>query len=88
MSNVVFEELGEKEKSLLLKAFDYDVDDKGYILDSSGQKIRSEENHYSFLHIKGAGLMPGSLKVIDGTPTAISKFLRERVEENGCNTPD
>jgi len=85
-SDLIFEELGEKERTLLLRAFDYDVDDEGFVLSLSGQKIRSKENSKRFIKAKFAALVPGSLEVIDGTPTAISEYLRTRVngEPGGC----
>ncbi len=80
--NVIFEELGKEERKLLLKAFDYDVDPKGYILDRSGAKIPSKEIPSTFLKVDDATLVHGSLKVIDGTPASISKFIREEVESD------
>lgn len=75
---IIFQELGEKERILLLRAFGYDVDGEGYVLDFSGQRVKSDENPKRFIQAKFAALLPGSLKIIDGTPTAISEFLRER----------
>ncbi len=77
---IIFDELGGKERILLLRAFDYDVDKEGYVLNPSGSRIQSKENPLRFIHSKGASLIPGSLEVIDGTPPSISKFIRERVE--------
>jgi len=83
---IIFEELTKGEKKLLLQSFDYDVDNDGYILDPSGQRIMSKEDPLQFIHIDRAALVPGSLEVIDGTPTAISKFIREEIEsEDGSN---
>lgn len=76
-TDIIFEELGVKEKTILLRAFDYDVDDKGFVLTPSGRKIRSEEFPKEFISVKDAALTPGSLNVIEGTPTSISKFIRE-----------
>ncbi len=85
-NDLIFEELGEKERILLLRAFDYDVDADGFVLNLSGQKIQSKENPKRFIKAKFAALVPGSLEVIDGTPTAISEYLRTRVKEesDGC----
>ena len=77
---VVFEELRKEERILLLRAFDYDVDAEGYILDRSGSKIQSAEIPTKFLKVEDSSLVPGSLDVIDGTPTALSKYIREKVE--------
>ncbi len=82
--DVVFEELPKKERIILLRAFDYDVDEKGFILDRAGSKILSDEIPDTFLHIDNVALMPGSLKVIDGSPTSISKFIRENLENGQC----
>ena len=74
---IIFEELGEKERILLLRANDFDVDKEGYVLNSSGNRIQSKENPKKFIKAKFACLIPGSLEVIDGTPIAISEFLRK-----------
>lgn len=81
---IIFEELGEMERILLLRAFDYDVDEEGYVLSPSGNKIHSKENPSEFLLAKNAMLIPGSLEVVDGTPTSISKFIREKVASDDC----
>ena len=74
---IIFEELGETERILLLRAFDYDVDKEGFIVTPSGKRIQSKENPKRFIKANFAALMPGSLEVIDGTPTAISEYLRK-----------
>lgn len=81
---LIFEELGEKERVLLLRAFDYEVDNEGYVLTLSGKRIPSKENPNKFIKAKFAALMPGSLEVIDGTPTAISEYLRSREGKLSC----
>jgi hypothetical protein len=83
--DIIFEELGREEKILLLRAFDYDVDEKDYILNENGSRIRSKECPNEFLTLKNAALTPGSLEVIDSSPTSISKFLREKIEVNGTD---
>lgn len=83
---IMFEELGENERILLLRAFDYDVDKEGNVLSPSGEKIRSKENPNKFIKAKFAALMPGSLEVIDGTPTAISEYLRKKENKEGGNS--
>jgi hypothetical protein len=77
---IVFEELGKEERILLLRAFDYDVDSEGYIISPTGSKIPSKETPSTFLRVEDSALITGSLEVIDGTPTTISKFIREKVE--------
>jgi len=80
---IVFAELGLEERKLLLRAFDYDVDDDGYVLDAAKSKIPSQENPRDFLKVENAVLAPGSLKVVDSSPTSISKLIREAVGING-----
>ncbi len=80
VKDIIFEELTKEEKLLLLRAFDYDVDEDGYILDKNGGRIKSEECPNEFLTIENAALIPGSLEVIDSSPTSISKFIRENIE--------
>ena len=77
---IVFEELNKEERILLLRAFDYDVDSEDYVIDSYGSRIPSIEVPSKYLKVEESTLIPGSLEVIDGTPTAISKFIREKVE--------
>lgn len=83
---IIFEELGKEERILLLKAFDYDVDGEGYVIDPHGSRIPSKEVPSQFLHVEDSMLIPGSLEVVDATPTAIAKFIREKVEvaESNC----
>lgn len=79
----LFEELRLAERILLIRAFDYNVDAEGFILDSSGSRIPSDEDPDRELTIDGAMIISGAggtLDVLDGTPTSISKFLR-KVEE-------
>ncbi|MFH1802880.1 MAG: hypothetical protein ABH864_05540 [archaeon] len=80
---LIFEELGKNERTLLLRAFDYDVDGEGNVLDKNGKKITSNENPNKLIKAEFATLVPGSLEVIDGTPTALAKYLREKVESDG-----
>ena len=79
VDQIKFEELSIKERLLLLKAFDYDVDSDGYVLSPTGNRIASNETPYTFLRVENSMLIPSSLEVVDGTPTAISKFIREKV---------
>jgi len=83
--DIVFEQLTEDETKLLLRAHDFDVDDEGYILSPSGNRIPSDEMPSQFLWAKDAALVPGSLRPIDGSPTSISKFIREEMEEGNAN---
>ncbi len=80
--DIIFEELGEKERTLLLRAFDFDIDSDGCILNENKRRMMSKENPNHPLNVKFASLMPGSLEIIDGTPTALAKYLRERVEKD------
>lgn len=82
---IKFENLDSKEKLLLLRAFDFEIDTEGYILSPNGTRIPSEEVPGKFIKLDEAALIPGSLRVIDGTPTSISKFIREYLEPpNDC----
>lgn len=76
---IIFEKLERDEKIILLRAFDNDVDSEDYILDPNRNRIPSEEIPSKFLKLDEAAFVPGSLKIIDGSPTSISKFIRERV---------
>ena len=78
-----FEELGVPERTLLLRAFNYDVDEEGLIIDENGDFLTSTDNPTKKLKVEEVMIVQGSLKVSDGTPTAISRFIRERVEQTG-----
>jgi hypothetical protein len=77
---IIFEELKKQERELLLKAFDYNIDTEGYIIDRTGSRIPSKELPSKFLRVEDSMLIPGSLEIVDGTPTSIAKFIREKVE--------
>ena len=82
---VNFEELGIKERTILLAAFDYGVDAEGYILTPSGDRILSKENPEMCLKVAHTLLISGpggKLEIHDGTPTAISAYLRRLEKEN------
>lgn len=83
MAKVVFEELSKEERALLLRVFDYDVDAEGFILSPTGSRIPSDERPSTFLRVDDTMFTPGSLVISDGTPTSISKFIREKVEKGG-----
>lgn len=77
--DVQFEELGIPERTLLLKAFDYNVDSEGFILDPNGSRIRSDEDPRKYIKIEEAVITSstrGTLEILDRTPTSISKFIR------------
>ncbi len=80
-NKVIFEELNDKEKILLLSAYDFDVDKDNFVLDPNGNKIPSQEIPSKFLKLDEVALTSGSLKIMDGTPASISKFIREKVEQ-------
>ncbi len=80
MKQIIFDKLGEKETALLLRAFDYDVDSEDFVLDTSGKRIASEEIPSKYLKLNEVALTPGSLKVIEGSSEALSRFIREKLE--------
>lgn len=79
------EEIGEKEKRILLKAFDYDINKKEAIVDSLTKEELISADTKKVITLKNATLAPGSLEILDTTPLTISKLLRKKFEseENG-----
>lgn len=77
------DELSTDELKLLLEAHDYTVDSEGYILDEVNERIPSEEIPKEFLRIDNLAAVTGSFKLIEASPTAISKYFREKIEING-----
>ena len=78
-----FEEIGIPERKALLWAYGYSVEEDGTILSPENQKLLSEENPLEYLKIGEVLITPskrGSLDIRDGTPTSISKYLRENEE--------
>jgi hypothetical protein len=80
MPGKIIEELSRREREILLKSYGYDVDKDGYVLNIDGTKVRSQEQPLHGVHIDSVLLVPGSLEVLDGTATAVAKYLREKVE--------
>lgn len=80
MRGIILEELPREAREVLLRAFDYDVDSDGYVINLEGKRVPSQENPLHGIHIDNVFLKPGSLEVLEGSPTAISKYLREQVE--------
>lgn len=74
----IFESLEEEKLKVLLNAHGYSVDEDGFILDENETKIKSDEIPSEFLKLEDAALVSGSLKVEDGSPTSISKLIREK----------
>jgi len=77
---MILEEIPRESREVLLWAFDYGVDKEGFIINLEGKRVPSQENPTQGIHIDEVLLVPGSLEVLDGTPTAVSKYLREQVE--------
>jgi hypothetical protein len=72
-----FEQLGIEEKKLLLRAYNYDVDQDGIIIDRLLNEPVFAADTQRVVTLENASLIPGSLKIIDTTPLTISKLLRE-----------
>lgn len=72
-----FEQLGIEEKKLLLRAYNYDVDEEGIIVDRLLNERVFSIDTQRVVTLENASLIPGSLKVVDTTPLTISKLLRE-----------
>ena len=82
---VNFEELDIKERTILLAAFDYGVDAEGYILTPNGDRIFSKEKTGECLKVDNTLLISGpggKLEIHDGTPIAISAYLRRLEKED------
>lgn len=80
---IQYEELDLTERILLLRAFDYDVDEEGFIIDLTGSRIPSDEVPYKYLKFEDAMIALSHhpcLKISDGTSAYISELLRVRAE--------
>lgn len=82
MSRINIEELKRDERLILLRAFGFDIDKDGYILEVDGSRVKSQEQPLHGVHINNVLLTSGSLNVLDGTATAVSKYIREAVEQS------
>jgi len=77
---IEFEELGIKEKELLLGAFGYKVNEDGTIFDEELGTPVFSKTHKGLINIKEVALMPGSLEVLDSDPLTLSEFMRKKLE--------
>ena len=77
-----FEELNDDEKRLLLSVFDYSVNDKMEIIDDLLNEVVNSEDG-KILTLKNVALTNGSLKMFVADPLNISRFIREKIE-NDC----
>ena len=68
--DIVFEELGEKERILLLRAFDYDVDSEGFIALPGGYS--GTDGSFNMLNSVGAWWCLEAYNSTDG----IDKYMR------------
>lgn len=79
MEEFIFEDLPLDGKRLLLSAFDYSVDDEGYIIDNLlSEKVRCSGRP---IKVEEATFTNGSLKIMESDPVNISRFLREKIEK-------
>jgi len=86
---VEFKELRIAERILLLRAFDYNVNAMGQVIDPSGSVIMSDEDPDKCLMIEDVMIISGGrgfIEVLDGTPTSISKFLCRLEEQRSGGT--
>ena len=82
---VEFKELRLAERILLLRAFDYNVNAMGQIVDPNGLVMLSDEDPNKCLSIEEVMIISwgrGSIEVSDGSPTAVSKFLRKLEDQS------
>ena len=81
MTEFQFETLSDAERTLLLSAFGYGVEENGDIIDRlMDEKIISQVTKKP-LNLKDVALLSGSLKVTDSDPLTLSKYLRENIED-------
>jgi len=82
MKDFQFQELTDEEKKILLSAFNYNVDEDGNIIDSTlNEKVISKTSKNP-INIKNVALLGGSLIVTDSDPLTLSRYLRERIEDD------
>ena len=82
MKDFQFQELKDDEKKILLSAFDYSVDEEGNIIDNTlNEKVLSKASKNP-INIKNVALLGGSLIVTDSDPLTLSRYLRERIEDD------
>ena len=74
-----FISLNDEQKLVLLKSLDYDVDNKGYIVDKNNKKIVCV---YSNQHVlfKNASILPGSTIIVNTSLITISEYISEYLE--------
>ena len=78
---IKYEKIDLTEKILFHRAFDYDVDEEGFIINITGSRIPSDEVLYKYLKCEDAMIAlryHTCLKISDGTSASISGLLRAR----------
>ena len=75
-----FIELPEEAKLVLLKSLGYDVDNKGYILDSNNKKKVICKYSKKPVHFKDASILPGSTIIINTNLITMSQYVCEYLE--------
>ena len=82
MKDFQFQELTDDEKKILLSSFNYIVDEDGNIIDNTlNEKVISKTSKNP-INIKNVALLAGSLIVTDSDPLTLSRYLRERIEDD------
>lgn len=76
---MIFDELNDEEKILLLSAFDYKVEENIIIDKLMNEPVKSEITGKP-ISLQEATIVPGSMKIIDSSPLSVSKYLREVVD--------
>ena len=80
MKEIEFQELTNDEKKVLLSAFNFVVDERGFIYDALlNEKVVSKANGKPFT-INNVAMITGSLHLINSDPVSLSRYIREELE--------
>ena len=74
-----FISLSDEQKLVLLKSLDYDVDNKGYIVDKDNKKVICKYSNQPVL-FKNASILPGSTVIVNTSLITISEYISEYLE--------
>jgi len=75
-----FVKLTDEQKLNLLKALDYDVDSKGFIIDTkTGKKIVCKYTEKPVL-FKDASILPGSTIIVNTSLITLSEYIYDYLE--------
>lgn len=78
---ISFIDLTVEERTFLLDALGYGVDQDGYILDLEKEKPYKDSLSKEAVHIENASILPSSTVIINTSPLSLSEYFTTFIEK-------